>query len=207
MSQLYLNSITDQHLEVLTQLQTIQDLTLIGGTALALQIGHRKSYDLDIVTIQKIALIQTKIQKLFSKKQLRQRLLNDSQYTLTIDQISVTFFNDEPRLHPNVKWGKINLANIKDIFSSKLFVLGKRATWRDYVDLAFLLKYSQLNLSQGIQDAVKRFGVSQKWILEPMTYFDDLTMTPIEWLDSEMKENEVKQVLISAVEEFLKSNS
>jgi len=50
---IYLKAITKQHIKVLNKLQSVEDLTLVGGTALALQIGHRKSYDLDFITQSK----------------------------------------------------------------------------------------------------------------------------------------------------------
>ena len=57
MSPIYLKAITKQHIKILNKLQRIKDLTLVGGTALALQIGHRKSYDLNFVTQQDIESI------------------------------------------------------------------------------------------------------------------------------------------------------
>ncbi len=203
MSKIYLEAISKQHLAVLNKLKNIKNLVLVGGTALALQIGHRKSYDLDFITEQKITSIQNKIQQNFQGNDIKQRLLNESQYTLTIDQISVTFFHDSPLLYPTINWKTINLASIHDIFSSKLFILGKRATWRDYVDIVFLLKSKKVKLSQGIEDAVKRYKIAKKWILEPLAYFEDISIIPIEWLDQNISDTEVKNYLTEETKQYL----
>lgn len=203
MSKIHLEAISKQHIEVLNKLENIKDLVLVGGTALALQIGHRKSYDLDFTTEQKIASIQNSVQQNFQSSDIKQRLLNESQYTLIINQISVTFFHDSPLLYPTINWKTINLASIHDIFSSKLFVLGKRATWRDYVDIVFLLKSKKVNLPQGIKDSVKRYKIAKKWILEPLTYFEDVPIVPIEWLNQNINDIEVKNYLIEETQKYL----
>ena len=51
---LHTESITSRTLETLKQLmrdETLQDFFLVGGTALALYMGHRKSIDLDLFTL------------------------------------------------------------------------------------------------------------------------------------------------------------
>lgn len=204
MSQIHLDAISKQHQEILNQLKNINDLILVGGTALALQIGHRRSYDLDCFTETKIEDLQLNIQKVFQTSDIKQRLLSDNQYTFTINQISVTFFHDSPLLYSPVNWELIKLASIRDIFSSKLFVLGKRATWRDYVDIACLLKSKKVTLQQGIQDSTKRYKITQKWILEPLTYFKDITMAPIEWLGESMTDDSIIEYLIQQTKKYLK---
>ena len=129
--------------------------------------------------------------------------MNKTQYTLIVDQISITFFNDSLFLYPKVNWQNIDLASINDIFSSKLFILGKRATWRDYVDIAFLLKSQKVDLSQGIKDAIKRYQITQKWILEPLTYFEDITLVPIEWLNKSIADITIKNYLIKKTKKYL----
>lgn len=201
----HFESITDQHIDVLKKLQSIAELVLVGGTGLALQLGHRKSYDLDFVTTVDIAEIQLKCQEIFSQHQLRQRFYSPSQLTMVVDMVKITFFHDQPLLYSPSDWDYGKLASVRDIFSSKLFIIGKRATWRDYVDIACLIRSGLVDFSQGLIDAVTRYGVNKKWVLEPMTYFDDVEMMPIEWLTKELTQTQIQELLTTTVSKYLQN--
>jgi len=81
--------------------------------------------------------------------------------------------------------------------------LGRRATWRDYCDIAVCLDQHKTTLAQGISEAVKRYNVAERWILEPLTYFEDLEMSPIQWISNEYTEDEIKKILKNAAEEYI----
>ena len=176
---------------------------------MSLQIGHRKSYDLDFVTTEAIteSLIDTFLSTL-SPKNLLQRLLSDTQYAAVIDGIKVTIFQDKASfLYETISFNESKIASIKDIFSTKLFVLGKRNAWRDYVDIASCIKYKEVILKEGIRDAVERYKITQKWILEPLVYFDDVDIVPVQWAGKEMSVEEIKNILTTSVAEFINDRS
>ena len=81
--------------------------------------------------------------------------------------------------------------------------MGRRATWRDYVDVAVCLDKNINSLQGGIEEATKRYKVSQRWILDPLSYFDDLEITPIEWSEKEYTDDQIKQIIIKNIEEYL----
>ncbi len=207
MSKISKTVISPQHHELLRQFLSFSNLTLVGGTALALQIGHRASYDLDFVTSGPISeQLVSEILQTVKPKKVIQRLQSDRQYTAFFDDIKITVFQDESEfLHPRFSFDGLNLGSVKDIFATKLFILGKRSEWRDYVDIAFCLKHNYADLGTGLRESMKRYNVSEKWILEPMTYFDDLQVVPVEWLRESMPEDEVKETLVKKVKEYLRT--
>jgi hypothetical protein len=209
MSQWHLETVTPAHLNILQEIVQFPDLILVGGTALALQIGHRKSYDLDWVIRENVTTeLIDRFLKAISPKGLQQRLLSDTQYTAFADGIKVTIFQDgSPFLYETRIFEGAKLASIADIFSTKLYILGRRNAWRDYVDIACCLKNNLVDLKQGIHEAMQRYKVTQKWILEPLVYFDDIEMVPVEWVSQGMSEDEVKNILTTEVEKLIKEES
>lgn len=206
MSDLHYKTISSDQRDLLELLGSLSGV-LVGGTSLSLQIGHRRSYDLDFVFQDEVSedLLRS-IKKTVGERVISQRLLSSTQYTAFVDDVKITFFQDEaPFLHKAKNLKKFSLADVKDIFSSKLYVMGKRATWRDYVDVAVCLDQGLCSLERGIKESVSRYGVSERWILDPLTYFDDLEMTPIEWFDREYLSQEIKNILVSEVEKYFSS--
>ena len=206
MSNLFVDCVTQKHLEFLERLQSLHELTLIGGTALSLQLGHRKSFDLDFVVTTTItnSLVQQVLQALHATSVI-QRMQNDDQWTAVCDGISITVFTDTaPFLHPVIVEKKLgNIADKHDIFSTKLFVLGRRAAWRDYVDIATCIRHGGTALKQGIQEAVQRYHIADRWILEPLTYFNDLEKVPVEWVRYEMTDIEVQNSIENEVRRII----
>ena len=67
----------------------------------------------------------------------------------------------------------------------------------------FCLKKKIVSLESGIQEAMTRYSVVQKWILEPLTYFNDIEVVPVEWLnDNELTQEEVKTLILKEVEKL-----
>lgn len=186
-----------------------QTAVLGGGTALALQLGHRKSYDFDLFIKQPISsAVKQKVLAAFGKKNLQ--ILNDTSGELTFfteDGVKVTFLHFPfPPLHPLVVNLLLPLFDIKDLASNKAYLLGRRPSYRDYVDTYFLLKYG-LSLEQIVKEAKKRFegGFSEKLFLEQLTYFDDLDDFEIEFLkEKKLTPPEVKEFLEKKVENYLR---
>lgn len=170
-------TIASTTLELLTKLQQIKGLRnsrLVGGTALALQIGHRISVDLDLFTdnpeddfLSIIAAIKSMGCQLEIRKQTSNILIamiND----IKVDIVHYPY----PWLENEISENKISLASMKDIAAMKLSAITNRGTKKDFIDLYYLLKnYSledMLNLYQKKYDTSSIFMV-----LKSLTWFDD----------------------------------
>lgn len=210
MSKIFLDQLFDpKRKEVFQQLSEFEKSAVLGGgTALALQIGHRKSYDFDLFTANPISpVIKQKLMITFGKKNIQ--ILNDTTNELTLftkEEIKITFlYFPFPPLHPLVANLSLPLFNMKDLASNKAYLLGRRAVYRDYMDFYFLL-YQGISLKQIIKESAERFagGFSEKLFLEQLTYFEDLDDFEIEFVgEKQPTPPEVKEFLEKTVKDHL----
>ena len=174
---LYYETIAPATLELLTTLQQIQGIRntrLVGGTALALHIGHRTSVDLDLFTVDPeddflsvIAAIKNKGYQLDIQKQSTNILL------AMINDIKVDIVNyPYPWLLPEVREANISLASVKDIAAMKLSAITNRGTKKDFIDLWYLLKI--YSLEEMLEFYRQKYDTSASFmVLKSLTWFDD----------------------------------
>jgi len=179
---------------------------LAGGTALALQIKHRFSFDFDIFLNREIKTGDyLSLKKHFSIKKV---LLNTSEQLtiITKNDINITLiFYRYKNLFSLIKTDSISLLSIKDIAVDKAFTIGKRGTWRDYIDLFFLLKEKHISLSEIIKLAKRKFKeeFNEKLFLEQLVYFEDLGQFKISFIKKKYSQEEVKEYLIKEVKKMV----
>jgi len=145
---LYYRTIDSKILELLKEIQKIdlfKDLRLVGGTSLALQIGHRISVDIDLfgkLDADRISII-SELKKIGEVKTLH---YTDSINVFIVNGIKVDIVNyPYPWLNTVINQDNLNLAGIKDIAAMKLAAIIGRGTMKDFIDLYFLLKQFSLN--------------------------------------------------------------
>ena len=146
---------------------------LAGGTALAIQVQHRRSYDFDIFVGDPVKeTFRRKIIDFFSPEKFY--LDNREQLSFEVgNHTGVTFLHyPYPRNHPLIPADGLSLADSRDIATDKAFTLGRRATWRDYVDLYFLFKKEIISLGNLIESAEKKFQkeFNRALFLEQLVY-------------------------------------
>ena len=141
---LFLDAIDPQTLSLLKRLQALPGLTdtrLVGGTALALQLGHRISVDLDIFGKWDYA---EDLRSMFSA------IGNTEKESGTPDGKMAFFYIDGVKvdcvsydmykwLEPPVEVDGVRLAGVKDIAAMKVNAITNRGTRKDFVDMARLL--------------------------------------------------------------------
>lgn len=114
---------------------------LVGGTAIALHFGHRESIDFDLFSFEEFKnySIKTKVVKLFPINTI---VVNKKgEYTFLICGVKFTFFHFPYKLSFSESFeGIVKLPDILTLAAMKAFALGRRAKWKDYVDLYFILK-------------------------------------------------------------------
>ena len=134
--------------DALAQLPVPHDFYLAGGTALALQLGHRISYDLDFFST--INLLDLEERESLSR--LLQHLQpvtikreSEGQLYATIMGIEVSFVHQHHALlFPTVYLGGIQAARPADIGLMKLSAIKDRGSRRDFIDLYALRKLAPL---------------------------------------------------------------
>ena len=133
---------------------------LVGGTALALQIGHRLSVDFDLFTFKELpSNLLSQVKRIFPHSSVAVTYRVPEQLNLLINNIKTTFFFYEyPVVDPFVEYQKVSLASIPEIAAMKAFAVGKRLSYKDYVDWYFLLKEGYVKLGEVIPFCQKKFG-------------------------------------------------
>lgn len=175
----YLSPETRIVFETLALQKYISKYTLVGGTALSLQIGHRLSVDLDFVFDGEelsTNTIKRNIASVFPDYRIiRQEY--DLQIDFLIRNVKVTFFSSgSVALSFAVKdhtfsYQSINVCKAKTIASLKMSAIAQRNTIRDYYDLYKLVKYHYPLLE--IIDQTKKLIP----VLSPITYTETLIYT------------------------------
>lgn len=211
MSKLFLEVLTQDRKDMFHKLSPFRDVGyLAGGTALALQIGHRQSYDFDIFIDQEIN--NTLRKRLSETLSIDRYIVNTGdQITCISGNISITFlWYYFKRITPLVSTTYLPLASVEDIAADKAMTIGRRAVWRDYVDIFFLLK-STFSLAEIITFARNKFNEEfvETQFLEQLVFFDDVTIAPVEYIHGPASETEIKDTLKEQVERhvtFVKDN-
>ena len=179
-----------------------------GGTAIALQIKHRKSYDFDFFLIEPVPKkLLSKINELFSTYQVRPVVDNSDELSLLLDEeIKLSFiYFPFPALHDCVGEGTMKLFDLRDLASNKAYAIGRRGVWRDYVDVFFLLK-SGLKIDEIITETKKRFGgnFDEKLFLEQLVYFADLGTFEVDWFGEKVSQAEIENFFVQLVRDFVR---
>ncbi len=183
-------AITSEQKEILKKLPIPSDFYLAGGTALALQIGHRISVDFDFFSSQRLPSdLLSRIQKLFGETETEIVLNVSYQLTLRIHGVEVTYFQYPfPPLFSLVSYENIKLLSVEEIAASKAHAIGRRATWKDYIDLYFILKEKHVGLPKVIEVAQKKYKeeFDPRLFLEQLLYLEDVPSMPITFLKEEV---------------------
>lgn len=101
---------------------------LVSGTALALQLGHRKSYDLDIALPSQVSqTLLFLVNEVFNDFRLRPLVDSKEELTMILDEeTKLTFFTFPfPPLHRPVITDTIPLYSLADLASNKAYVIGR----------------------------------------------------------------------------------
>jgi predicted nucleotidyltransferase component of viral defense system len=202
---LHYQSIHPKTLELLKELQQtefLQTFNLVGGTALALQIGHRKSIDIDLFgrTDFESSELNTKLNALQREIKIIKNSKNINIYS--IDQIKVDIVNYHyPWLQPTLTMNGLKLASIEDIAAMKLAAVTGRGTKKDFIDLFFLLKkYSLYDLIDFYNR--KYADGSVFMVLKSLTYFEDAESDPLPEMLLPFDWEFMKKTILKAVDDF-----
>lgn len=178
---------------------------LAGGTALALQIKHRYSYDFDIFLSHEVGVSDVK--KLQSNFNIFLTEVNNQDQLSIVDsdgiRISLIHYYF-PLILPIVETGKIRLSSVKDIAADKAYTIGRRAVWRDYADIFSILKYGILSLNEIISLTNQKYKnlFNDVLFLSQLSYFKDLQIARIDFIKDRFTDNEIKNLLKEKVAEI-----
>jgi len=151
---------------------------LIGGTAVALQLGHRRSIDFDLATFSQLETDRIR-GKIGDKYKVDSVLIDETnEYTLVIAGVKITFLSYPFKFNFDVSYNEfIKMPDLITLAAIKAYALGRRAKWKDYVDLHFI--FNKYSFGEVVKRAKEIFGneFNEKLFREELAYFDDIDHT------------------------------
>ncbi len=193
-------------LKKLLSIELLSDLRLVGGTSLALQLGHRKSIDLDLFgnideDVLEITVALNSIGNI--------TLLKNSKniHVFLIDDLKVDIVNYKyPWLQDLIYEDNLRLAKVEDIAAMKLSAITGRGTKKDFVDLYFLLQ--KLKLAEMLEFYQSKYHDGSIFlVMKSLIFFEDAEtdsmpdmLVPVDW-------KEVKETIRQAHKKYIKNQA
>lgn len=188
-------------LELLTELMDVplfSEMRLVGGTALALQYGHRQSVDLDF--FGKLSADVSEIHDVLANIGSHTIYTNTQNIKIfEVNGVKVDFVNYKyDWIDDIVTEGNLRLASPKDIAAMKVNAIEGRGSRKDFIDIYFLLKHFTLNeILEFYKQKYPEHSVFRA--LMSLNYFDDAEqqvmpkmLVPFDW--NELKEKLKREV-------------
>ncbi|MBQ7269602.1 MAG: nucleotidyl transferase AbiEii/AbiGii toxin family protein [Bacteroidales bacterium] len=178
----------------------LSDTRLVGGTSLALQIGHRKSTDLDLFSTN-MPEIESIVTTLKAKYGYTPQHISEETTIGFIDGIKIDVIHHPYKwLDDNIQEDDIRLATKKDIAAMKMHAITNSGTRpKDFVDIAFLsCSFSYDQISEFTLDKYPLYD--QIMLDRAIIYFGDVNMELIEnikMIDFQMNWDKVQKRLLS----------
>jgi len=197
-------------LELLIELEKIPELNsfhLAGGTALALQMGHRKSIDIDLFTTE--IFDENSIIEIFTSKFKEIKILSLSKNSVNcvINGIKVDVIrHNYPYLENYLEEENIRMFSLADIAAMKLnAIAGNGSRVKDFIDVYFLL--DKFSLEQMLKFYSKKYSQMEPlFVIKSIIYFDDIdesTWKAVKLLNKEnLTFSKIKRKLEKAVSEL-----
>lgn len=200
------HTVDESTLELLKQLQQhdlFRELRLVGGTSLALQIGHRTSIDIDLfgsIDVDEIDINAAlasigSVTQLKSSKNIHIYLVNN----VKVDIVNYPY----PWLQPAIVEDGLLLADTVDIAAMKLAAITGRGSKKDFIDLYFLLQ--QMDISEILDHYVAKYKDGSLFMtLKSIIYFDDADKDEMPNMFSDLSWDQVKSAISAAYSDFMK---
>jgi hypothetical protein len=169
---------TKRTLEIIEDNTLLDSFYLAGGTALALQLGHRKSVDLDFFTAE-FPDNEQLIQELQTYKPSVTQNTKGTVDVL-INETKVSFLRYQyPMLENTIKYNDIQLAHVKDIACMKISAISSRGSKKDFADLYYILEiYPLEELISFFEKKYKGVKPNMLHTIKALTFFGEAEDEP-----------------------------
>ena len=157
------------------------EFVLYGGTAIALQLGHRESIDFDFFGSRPLDTENLLLAIPFlADAVVLQREANTLSCFVDRDgPVHLSFFGVPKikRLQPPLAapGNGLQIASLLDLAGAKARVIQRRAEAKDYIDMDALLTDGRIDLPMALASAIAVYGAqfNPQITLKALTYFDD----------------------------------
>lgn len=204
---LHLNTIdvaTFKLLKDLFQKKYLSNFALAGGTSLALQIGHRKSIDIDLFAFEQVDMNEISLYLENDFQDIIIRRTTPVFIFCAINKIKSDFVkhSNHRLLNPCFIENDIRLFSKEDIAAMKMNAICGRGTKKDFYDIYTLLQ--TYSLKDMLQFYDSKFRSDNSWMaLRSLQYFDDADNSEEPELVQQFpKWEEIKESITSAVNSY-----
>ncbi|HDQ16894.1 MAG TPA: hypothetical protein ENN31_02125 [Candidatus Vogelbacteria bacterium] len=198
---MYPEVLNDNQKALLPSLSKFRDeCYLVGGTAIALYLGHRRSIDFDFAMIGDSNLIDLR-RKIKREIEISEVFIDKKEeFTFITQGVKITFFEFPFEIKSSENLDNIIfLPDLLTLAAMKAYTLGRRAKWKDYVDLYFIIKnnYSVADISDKGKE-IFRGEFNTKIFRTQLAYFEDIDYSEkIDFLPGrEISDSDIKRDLI-----------
>ncbi|MBO4601871.1 MAG: nucleotidyl transferase AbiEii/AbiGii toxin family protein [Salinivirgaceae bacterium] len=202
---LHYETIDARTLDLLKRLLAIPEfhnLRLVGGTALALQLGHRISVDLDLFGSVDVDINRTiDLLNDFSNVQVQGSTKNMMFFSIEGVKVDIVNYPYE-WIDNQVEEDGLRLAAVNDIAAMKLSAITNRGTKKDFVDLYFLLE--RFSLNELVDLYTNKYPDGQLFfVLKSLAYFEDAEEQPMPKMLIDTDWVDVKKRIIDSVQKMV----
>jgi predicted nucleotidyltransferase component of viral defense system len=153
-------------------LPSLSNFNLVGGTALALQLGHRISIDLDLFTAYNFdnQLIEIELEKIGKTSNVS---MQSNSLAIVLDEVKIDFFKyPYDFVKDFITVEEVRLLPIETIAVMKFIAISNRGAKKDFYDLYALLEIYKIEELVGFfQEKLPNFNAFH--IIKSLTYFED----------------------------------
>lgn len=176
---------------------------LAGGTGLALQLGHRVSVDFDLFSDSEIPKnLLDKVRRVFKEAVIAPSVNNPDELTTFVNDVKLTFLR-----YPFTLMGElielelVKTASAREIGVMKAYTIGRRASYKDYVDIYAILNKGVVTLPEIVTVANKKYGdqFNDRLFLEQLVSLDDVVDEEVAFLGEPIPETKIRSFLEQTV--------
>jgi hypothetical protein len=186
----------------------LKDFILVGGTGLALIIGHRKSVDIDLFT-SKDFVAELLLEKLESDFNFQMDYIGGNTIKGNVAGIKVDLLAHKyPSIGDTIEIEKIRIASMDDISAMKINSVANDGTRvKDFIDLYFLIAEQEYNVERLLRNYKAKYSHRNVLhALKSLSYFEDVDYN--DWPELTMRNDlswdKIQKVLGNACEEYIR---
>ena len=186
-------------LEFIMNQREFDEFNLVGGTSLALQMGHRISIDIDLFGASEIDEdLFLEVLKKYGTVQVIKKSKNI--LICSVNGIKVDFVNyqyrllESPLLEENIR-----LVKKKDIAAMKVNAIAGRGSIKDFIDVYFLL--NKFSIKEMIGFYLQKYPDGSEFMVrKSLTYFDDADNEEAPILFHDISWSEIKKTILLSID-------
>ena len=194
-------------LKALMRLPILREMRLVGGTALALQYGHRRSVDLDFFghTTEDTDELTEAIREEIGHAQLISASKRIKVYNIQNVKVDIVNY-DYPWIDDTVVEEGLRMASPKDIAAMKVNAIIGRGTKKDFIDIFYLLQH--FTFDELLQLYLKKYPDGSEYrALLSMSYFADADPQAMPYMFEPVDWNVIKQKIKREQEVYNNKNN